>query len=205
MMQHLNVKYIGGKVKLTSTRAPYDYNTRRRFGRRLAALHRYLSTIPSSHYNHSSLAESYDKANPCGSVACAFGHAVVSGKFPNILAKFKVDSYKNFDGDTEVDITFSTKNAPKIYRSLRDVLGSVEKLNVAYAHSTYNSALSVRDITDDVEFSADEYFGPGAWATIFNGDSYGNAWQVKVTKAVVLKRIAKVAKNCYGVDVTASR
>ena len=34
MMQHLNVKYIGDKVKLTSTRAPYDYNTRRRFGRR---------------------------------------------------------------------------------------------------------------------------------------------------------------------------
>lgn len=193
---HLNVTPSG---ILNATRAPFDYNTRRRFGRRLLALHTYLSAVPSSHYKHQHLASKVVKDQPCGAVACAFGHAVVSGKFPNILATYKA----KFDDKgiavvesawvPEVSVTFKTKKDRTILTRLKKLLGDNIRDYDFYA-------LDLDDIKDDMRFPADEYFGPGAWDTIFDLDAYGFDRKA-INKAKVMKRIADVAEKVYGVKL----
>lgn len=51
------------------------------FRERLLKLAGYLRKLPKGRYNHSNFITSM---NPCGTVACAFGHAVDSKLFPDI-------------------------------------------------------------------------------------------------------------------------
>ena len=67
---------------------------RAKYSLRLTKLAAYLRTLPNSRYDHSDFVR---EINDCGPVACAFGHAVASGIFPDINMKYYVSPFGKVD------------------------------------------------------------------------------------------------------------
>lgn len=64
--------------------------TKRTFANRLDTLHTLLKGLKPSQYDHSIYisAATLSPPNTCGTVGCALGHAVVSGKFKNLRVRY---------------------------------------------------------------------------------------------------------------------
>lgn len=62
----------------------------RTFAKRLDTLHALIKGLKPRQYNHASFVESgtLSPPNTCGTVGCALGHAVVSGKFKNLKLRY---------------------------------------------------------------------------------------------------------------------
>lgn len=147
------------------------------FGQRLERLHNYLKKV--KHYQHESLVEEANTKHPCQSTACAFGHAVVSGLFPEIKARFRW-SKKQIEADGTVSGTVMD------FKTLYGQLRKMEQFDYSVT---------------DMEAAADEFFGPGVWNVIFEYDAYGRHGVHNVTKATVLKRIRNVAEKGFGYTI----
>jgi hypothetical protein len=189
-----NITLVDGRVTKV-TRSALPYNDRRRFGNRLRRLYAYLGGLKPSQYNHDSLVSGLaPKAPACGTIACAFGHAVTSGKFKDIPMAYslrrgaKPDAKGMFD---ETDINYRVqKSAVRQEVKARGLKPDTEGF--------YHGMNSINS-----ETAADAYFGPGAWANIFDIDAYPWSGNGKATKAVVMRRIKDIAEKAYGVKVTA--
>lgn len=165
--------------------SPLPYNDRRRFGARLKRLYQHLKSLPKDRYDHRVLVKSFDaepKTPKCGSVACAFGHAVVSGKFKGLGMTVRPKARaKLIDGKYRED--------DLVYKVLGpQVRAAIKELGV---FRDRGGAVGAKE-------AADVYFGPGSWRAIFEYDALGH---FEPTKAEVMARIAVIAKGAYGVDV----
>lgn len=192
-----NITIIDGRHTKV-TRSDLSYNDRRRFGNRLKRLYNYLGTLKPSQYNHDSLVTSLTpKAPACGTIACAFGHAVASGQFKglpmtaHVRRGAKPDEKGLFD---ESDISFKVQKAA-VRSELKVLKGRGAKQD---CDSFYHDMSRVNS-----ETAADTYFGPGAWANIFDIDAYPWFGNGRATKAVVMRRIKTIAEKAYGVNVAA--
>jgi hypothetical protein len=159
---------------------------RKTFGNRLLKLAAYLSKLPSKNYNHAYLVETIHAKKPaCGAVACAFGHAVISGQFKdiNVRAKFKFNPEDNICEMYRDEIDFEVKNVKKL----------AERLNALDREKIYKPEYISED---NMENPADVYFGPGTWDAVFDECAYTIGYP---KKSVVVNRIRKLADKCYGV------
>lgn len=175
-----------GTIKVE--KSPLPYNDRRRFGSRLKRLHQLLKSLPPSRYDHRLLVSKYapveEKKPACGSVACAFGHAAVSGQFKDlpVLVRPKVRAKPYSDGSfNNDDLVYKVD-----HKAIRDEIKRRGFAKIAGGVG--------------MKSAADIYFGPGSWNAIFEFDAVGSAG-VDITKTMVMNRIKLVAKNAYGVDV----
>jgi hypothetical protein len=169
-------------------RSPLSPTQRRRFGNRLKRLHAYLGELKPRHYDHDSLVSELDTKAPCGSIACAFGHAVVSGKFKGIHTVAEVRRGVKPDEKGRVhdyNLTYKVIDKPGLKQFLK-----AEGLKLDEGSSI-----------DNFGTTADAYFGPGAWAAIFDTKGYQWHGRGRATKTNVRKRIAQVAAKAYGVKV----
>jgi hypothetical protein len=151
------------------------------FGERLERLHNYLKKV--KHYQHESLVTEAAPKHPCKSTACAFGHAVVSGLFPEIKARFR---WRTKDVEKDGTVSGQVMDFKTLYGQLR----KMEQFDYSIT---------------DMEAAADEFFGPGVWNVIFEYDAYGRHNADSVTKAAVLKRIRDVAEKGFGYTITTKR
>lgn len=172
------------RANVQITKSPLPYNDRRRFGNRLKRLYAYLGTLRAENYNHSTLAERINVKHPCGSVACAFGHAVISEKFKGLQARYRIY------GDAKTD----ANGAVCDYNFEFDV---ISESAIREAVQAIGCTLE-NDEGDTMSAAADAYFGPGAWEVIFDEGAY--VWD-SATKRAVMNRIAKLAEKAYGVKV----
>lgn len=183
--------YDNDSKNVTIERSPLPYNDRRRFGSRLKRLHAHLGTLKPSQYNHDSLVDALNpKAPACGSIACAFGHAVISEKFKGLHTTVTLKPNAVIDSKGRVsddDLKFKVIDQPGLKRYLK----------AAGLKVCENSDL------DDFSTAADAYFGPGAWNAIFDTEAYPWSGKGAATKAVVRKRIKDMAEKAYGVKVAA--
>lgn len=181
-----NIDTTGPFIKVS--RSPLDYNSRRRYGNRLKRLHKVLGEIKPKNYNHSNLVTrlaAKPEPEQCGSVACAYGHAVVSGKFKGLLTKAVIS--KNAKPDENGFIYTGSID----YR-----LTSKVALREAIAKT--GSQMYSFDSENDADVQADAYFGPGTWDSIFETNAY-NKYSGYVTLFEVRKRIKLVAEKAYGI------
>lgn len=79
---------LGRALEENLNTSPRDKRT---YGTRLLKLRDYLKSRSDGKYNHLNLVSRCNASHPCQSVACAFGHAVISGKFHG-LRHLKLDS-----------------------------------------------------------------------------------------------------------------
>lgn len=196
--------YISANGKrLQAAASPLTAALNRKFGNRLVKLHALLSAMPASQYRHVSLVTKVVSVGPtpppvhaCGSVACAFGHAVISGKFRDIPV---LVDWGDSDGDGIYDnVSFGGKDNRASGNALLDMLG--DHAADMYPDYTYDGDVIIAQVEyDNIEIAADSYFGPGAWEGIF-GTNYTSPNPAKRT---VLGRIKNIAEKCYGVSVKA--
>ena len=195
-----NIRVFSGLIE-SVTLSSLPAIERRRFGKRLVKLHKYLGSLKPAQYNHGSLVTTLGPTpTACGTVACAFGHAVLSGEFKDIpvTASVKRGVKPDADGKFEDnDITF--KALKGLVRSEINRLGVPVEVN---ASGLYTDGAGI-----DTKTAADVYFGPGAWKYIFDVDAYpwhnGYFNDNRTSKAIVMRRIRAIAKNAYGVEVVA--
>ena len=145
---------------------------RRTFANRLLRLRDYLKTVKDSKYDHCSLVEGVDKKHPCGTTACAMGHAVVSGKFPKLNARLRGGSF-----ETHCDVN--------VFITPEDVVDNKtgKEFNAAIRANKYFGPKSWREIFDD-----------GGQYRHSNGDIIWN-----VTRKNVIARMTQFVKERYGV------
>lgn len=178
-----------GRKTLTVTRSTLPYEQRRRFGNRLRRLHAYLGTLKPQQYDHDALVTDLpsEKAPSCGTVACAFGHAVTSGKFKDIPATAYVP--RNVKPD-----------AKGLYHE-NDIHYKVLKASVT-AHLKANG-IDREGHYPNMELAADSYFGPGAWDNIFDICAFSYCGSGGKVLKTVRQRIKTIAEKHYGVKVEA--
>jgi hypothetical protein len=156
----------------------------RRYANRLLQLMDYLKRIKPERYRHDCLVdvERYRSdggvpKNSCGTVACAFGHAVISGKFPHMGLTIR-----------------AWHPNPKVNRKDHNYRGSEDIVSMKTNSGKHLSS----------EKEANKFFGPGSWEHIFDSHSdnypgYGRfSWDgYRVTRQVVIARIEKFVKESY--------
>lgn len=92
---------------------------RRTFANRLLRLRDYLKTVKDSKYEHECLVSGVDPKHPCGTSACAMGHAVVSGKFPAMGLRVQggfagYDVSRGFYVDPDIIVSVRNGKAVKV-------------------------------------------------------------------------------------------
>lgn len=112
-----------------------------RYAERLTKLRDYIAALPANRYNHDELVETLGK-EPCGTVACAFGHAIAN---KNTL----------FPGLRPIKVSVSYPDQPWEEQGVH-----------------YNFPDLPNDKYADAEEWANYYFGPGSWSNVFSLTPY---------------------------------
>jgi len=147
---------------------------KRTFVRRLLKLRDILIDAPPENYDHSVITEKRD----CGTAACAVGHAVVHHKqFPGLPVYFDGD-------DWNLEYTAYPDWMAELYR---DQFAQWYKEHEEFEDlSTYSSS--------------DTYFGPFAWAYIFDTNAYPKP-TADVTKYDAIQRIEDYITKVLGCEL----
>lgn len=98
-----------------------------RYAARLRKLANYVESLPAEQYNHNQLVKKLGK-EPCGTVACAFGHAIASKQFPGLKVSVKYNSHQ--------EVTYTFDDIPD-YTGASGASGAYEWAEHYFGHGTW--------------------------------------------------------------------